>query len=162
MIYLKDCPVGYFVDLYTNSFGLADFQSKTNTFMRVTYLGWYDKWGDNHLIGLKSQPVCKIDKLMNVPPKEFASAPRIANANQYLYFRWAGGDRFVHNICDMDNAFIGASNPVSAGLKTSQLSPRHVPGWHECKCGFRNQDISESAFIAGKYVCFSCRNIWKK
>lgn len=38
----------------------------------------------------------------------------------------------------------------------------HVPGIHHCAkgCGQINDHAGRQSFVRGKYVCYSCRNIW--
>ena len=38
----------------------------------------------------------------------------------------------------------------------------HVPGKHQCAggCGDINEHATARSFVGGKYVCYSCRNVW--
>ena len=161
MILLSACKPGSVINLFaTGSGNLAELQEITNFLAKATFLGYYYNQysSDYFLLGWLSRPI-SIKRIEITAPDSFIEAPLVCNPNDYKFFRWCSGERYVQSI-DMDPNL--PIKRVSAELKTGELSPNHVPGWHQCNCGFRNQDISETAFIAGKYVCHSCRYIWKK
>lgn len=152
---IEKCTPGDIVGLYLYNSGGAfqapEFTSKH--IIEATYLGQYNRVsGDRHLVGWKDFPDTADEYVQSHMPDLFIKNPLVPNAKEYRYSRWVGRSRVT---------MIIQATPI--GTPTGfKLSPRHVPGWHQCKCGFRNQDISESAFIAGKYVCYQCRNIWVK
>ena len=160
-IFLHKCSPGMIINLFSKDNGnLAEWQEITNNIVIATYLGKYDNnySSDHCLIGWLIKPL-GITRVNSWAPDEFVRAPLVPNPNDFKFFRWCGADRIVHSVQKIHDT---GTNKVSAVLKPGELSPNHVPGWHQCNCGFRNQDISETAFIAGKYVCHSCRYIWKK
>lgn len=139
--------------LYTSGGNFQAPEFISNHIIEATYLGQYNRpSGDRHLIGWKECPESSDDYVQSHMPDIFVKNPLVPNARAYKYSRWVGRSRVT-------NVIISAAKATSFA---TNLSPYHVPGWHQCKCGFRNQDISESAFIAGKYVCYQCRNIWVK
>lgn len=163
MLYIKNCGVGNLIELYASNAGanfLAEMSHTTNYVIQTTYLGYYpfnQDSLDKCLIGWKIEP--KVCNVLNFVPKAFSNPDlAIYNSSDFKYFRWCGAQRYVHQDLGPD-MIIGASK---TGTTSSELSPIHAPGWHQCRCGFRNQDISISAIIAGKYVCYQCRNIWRK
>lgn len=165
MLYLSDCITGHIINLYaadTTRTSLAPYSQQTLNLVRATYLGYYPNnmdSSDQCLIGWKTRPILSgyIAASTSGVPEVFESNPQVANSREYKYFRWCGKGRYVHEDIGPD----GFGSLPSSVLKPGQLSPVHAPGWHQCRCGFRNQDISISAIIAGKYVCYQCRNIWK-
>lgn len=161
MLYLADCGTGNIIELYASEDGnLAPYTRTTINLVTATYLGYYPQSmesSDQCLIGWR-EPQAGMHYTTKIP-SPFSLGARVINAQDYKYFRWCGKGRYVHR--DLGPDKIGPALP-STGLKPGELSPIHAPGWHQCKCGFRNQDISITAIIAGKYVCYQCRNIWKK
>lgn len=154
---ISKCAPGDIVNVYTDGVGgvLYDTRYSSKHTLETTFLGYYPtrKVGDKYLLGWKITPATRDTYVSSLKPDEFFKSPLVSNPNDYIWFRWCAAHRLVQLI---------TSAPNIQSLLPGQLSPRHVPGWHQCQCGFRNQDISESAFIAGKYVCYQCRNIWIK
>lgn len=161
MLYLYDCGIGNTIELYTNESGteLGPVTNTTAFVVAAVYLGFYPEnrdSGDKCLVGWSKKQA--LNGLKNTMPKALIDKPQVSNPYDYNYFRWCGQGRYVNRDLGSQNA---RGTLPSFAPKPGELSPVHAPGWHQCKCGFRNQDISISAIIGGKYVCYQCRNIWK-
>ena len=153
---IKDCVPGDRILIFIDRINgpLADAKFTSQTTMEAMYMGEYDRtMGDRHLLGWKALPPGFKDvSITSLLPALAAHHPKILNIDLYKNFRWVGSSRLVHSKLGME---------ITA-VSTGELSPEYAPGWHQCKCGFRNKDISISALVNGVYRCRQCRVIWVK
>lgn len=112
--------------------------------IKAIYLGdqyaWLDSEWDNALKTGALNPSC--DPIKNLSNFMYGHVPD--NERKLLY---------CYNITAI-------SNVVSPNIINSNVSGTII-GLFTCACGFENENVSNSAFVNGKYVCYSCRNVWK-